>query len=95
MFNNYYYDRNDIKNTYYSNSLDNILIDLLLTLFSGFTRAFLDTILKHLFEFDYLNPFKVLIMKDLLVVFFSYFFIYIMQPLKINSIFFIMLKIII
>ena len=56
------------------NSLKNILIDLGLTLFSGFARAFLDTIEKHLFEFDYLNPFKVIMMEGFICVIFSLFF---------------------
>jgi len=34
--------------------------DLGLIFFSGFGRAFLDTIEKHLYEFDYMSPFKVL-----------------------------------
>ena len=60
-----------------NNSLEdflNILKDFGLTLFSGFTRAFLDTIEKHLFEFDYLNPFKVLMMEGLICCIFSLFF---------------------
>ena len=49
-------------------------MDLGLTLFSGFTRAFLDTIEKHLFEFDYLNPFKVIMIEGFICVIFSLFF---------------------
>ena len=37
--------------------------DLGLIFFSGFGRAFLDTIEKHLFEFDYMSPFKVLMQE--------------------------------
>ena len=43
-----------------------LMIDLGLTLFSGFGRAFLDTIEKHLFEFDYMSPFKILIFEGLI-----------------------------
>ena len=32
-------------------------------IFSCFSRAFLDTIEKYLFEFDYLNPYKVLMLE--------------------------------
>ena len=49
-------------------------MDFILILFSGFTRAFLDTIEKHLFEFDYLNPFKVIIIEGFICVIFSLFF---------------------
>ena len=36
-----------------------------LVIFSCFSRAFLDTIEKYLFEFDYLNPYKVLMLEGL------------------------------
>ena len=58
------------------NSLKNILIDLGLTLFSGFTREFLDTIEKHLFEFDYLNPFKFLMMGIICCIFSLFLYLY-------------------
>jgi len=35
-------------------------------IFSCFSRAFLDTIEKYLFEFDYLNPYKVLMLEGLI-----------------------------
>jgi drug/metabolite transporter (DMT)-like permease len=37
-----------------------------LGIFSCFSRAFLDTIEKYLFEFDYLNPYKVLMIEGLI-----------------------------
>ena len=40
--------------------------NILLTLFSGFGRAILDTIEKYLFEFNYLNPFKVIMFEGLI-----------------------------
>ena len=40
-----------------------LMMDLGLTFFSGFGRAFLDTIEKHLFEFDYMSPFKILMFE--------------------------------
>ena len=36
-----------------------------LGIFSCFSRTFLDTIEKYLFEFDYLNPYKVLMLEGL------------------------------
>ena len=47
------------------------------TLISGFGRAFLDTIEKYLFEFDYLSPFKVMAIEGILDIFLLiiYFFI--------------------
>ena len=54
-----------------NHSLDSKLKDLGLTLFSGFSRAFLDTIEKHLFEFDYLNPFKILMLEGIICCVFS------------------------
>jgi hypothetical protein len=41
-------------------------INIILTLFSGFGRAILDTIEKYLFEFNYLNPFKVIMFEGLI-----------------------------
>ena len=35
-------------------------------IFSCFSRAYLDTIEKYLFEFDYLNPYKVLMLEGLI-----------------------------
>ena len=40
--------------------------NILLTLFSGFGRAILDTIEKYLFEFNYMNPFKVMMFEGLI-----------------------------
>ena len=41
-------------------------INIILTLFSSFGRAFLDTIEKYLFEFNYMNPFKVMMFEGLI-----------------------------
>ena len=41
-------------------------INIILTLFSSFGRAFLDTIEKYLFEFNYMNPFKVIMFEGLI-----------------------------
>ena len=41
-------------------------LNILLTLFSGFGRAILDTIEKYLFEFNYMNPFKVIMFEGLI-----------------------------
>ena len=42
------------------------LKNILLTLFSCFGRANLDTIEKYLFEFNYMNPFKVMMFEGLI-----------------------------
>ena len=42
------------------------LMNILLTLFSCFGRANLDTIEKYLFEFNYMNPFKVMMFEGLI-----------------------------
>ena len=43
--------------------------NILLTLFSSFMRANLDTIEKYLFEFNYMNPFKVMMFEGLINIY--------------------------
>ena len=50
----FFYKEKSILSSYY-----------VLGVFSCFSRAFLDTIEKYLFEFDYLNPYKVLMVEGL------------------------------
>jgi hypothetical protein len=50
----FFYKEKSILSSYY-----------VLGVFSCFSRAFLDTIEKYLFEFDYLNPYKVLMIEGL------------------------------
>jgi len=44
--------------------------NIFLTLFSSFMRANLDTIEKYLFEFNYMNPFKVMMFEGLINIIF-------------------------
>jgi hypothetical protein len=49
---------------------DSNFISYRLGFFSCFLKAFLDTIEKYLFEFDFLNPYKVLMLEGLFCVLF-------------------------
>ena len=55
-------------------------------IFSCFSRTFLDTIEKYLFEFDYLNPYKVLMLEGLIGLFISILFFFESINDDINSI---------
>ena len=55
------------------------IISFLLTCFSCFCRAFLDTIEKYLFEFDFMNPFKCMMFEGLINTFLTLFLLFIFQ----------------
>ena len=55
-------------------------------IFSCFSRAFLDTIEKYLFEFDYLNPYKVLMLEGFIgCLFIPILFFFDLTYVEINS----------
>ena len=62
----------------------NDTLNIILSLVSCFFRAFLDTIEKHLFEFDYLNPFKVTMIEGIIDSFLLIIY-YLIQPDKSNK----------
>ena len=55
------------------------IISFLLTCFSCFCRAFLDTIEKYLFEFDFMNPFKCMMFEGLINTFLTLSLVFIFQ----------------
>lgn len=57
------------------------LLSMLLSIFSGIARGYLDTIEKYLFEFDYLSPFKVLMIIGVINTCFTLFFFLIDSPI--------------
>ena len=61
--------------------IDDSYLALIVTILSNVGRAFLDTIEKYLFEFDYIEPYKVLMFEGIINIFSFYsFFLFLGQP---------------